>query len=475
MSDTAETTRPLGRNYRTLFTASTLSNLGDGVGSIAYPWLASAVTRNPVLIALVAVAQRLPWLFMTLPAGVLADRMERARLMVLSNAFRTVLTVVVAVVVFTRQGDLPDADQLAAGIDLDTEVVAYAVLLLATLLLGSAEVIYDNAAQTIMPSLVHSEQLEKANGRLWSTEQVGNTVVGPLLGSALLAISFAVPFGFDAATFAISAILIATLPSAAERARALGRPVEQPAERDTSASATAAFKAEVSEGFGWLWRHDFLRPLAIILGLFNLIGSVGHATLVLYAQEVLGISATQFALLGTGGALGGLVGGWGASWVSERLGPGPSLWASIITGGGTTLIIGLTSNAIVVWAMFAVFMFFAVLWNVITVSLRQSVIPDALLGRVNSVYRFFAWGMIPIGALLGGVLIEVAQAAGLDRLDALRVPWIVAAALHVPLLAYAGPKLTTARIEAVRAEAGAGTARGDDTARNSGDESPTSA
>ena len=182
-----------------------------------------------MLIALVTVAQRLPWLFMTLPAGVLADRMDRARLMVLSNGFRTVLTVFVAVVVLVRQGDLPDPDTLAAGVDIDTQVLAYIALLLATLLLGSAEVVYDNAAQTIMPSLVRADQLEKANGRLWSTEEVGNTVVGPLLGSALLAIAFVVPFGFDAATFAISAVLIATLPSAVQRAEALARTTEEPA------------------------------------------------------------------------------------------------------------------------------------------------------------------------------------------------------------------------------------------------------
>ena len=90
------------------------------------------------------------------------------------------------------------------------------------------------------------------------------------------------------------------------------------------------------------------------------------------------------------------------------------------------------------------------MWNVITVSLRQTIIPDDILGRVNSVYRFFAWGMIPIGSLLGGVMIIAVDAVA-SREAALRSPWIAAAALHVALFAYAAPKLTTARIEGARA------------------------
>jgi len=432
--------KPLGRNYAKLFAASTLSNLGDGVGQIAYPWLASALTRNPVLIALVAVASRLPWLVMTLPAGALADRYDRSRLMVSANSFRALLTVGVTVMVFTRRDSLPSPDQLDAGFLVDTDITAYIVLLVATLLLGCGEVIYDNAAQTIMPSLVDTDQLEKANGRLWSAEQVGNTAVGPILGSLLLAISFSIPFGFDAATFAIAAIFIATLP-------------KQPRPKQTGATEAPNMRAEIAEGLRWLWNHEFLRHLAIILGLFNMLGAIGGATLVLFAQEVLALSPTEFALLGTGGAVGGIIAGWAADSVTSRLSSGPTLALAIAIGGMSSLVIGLSSSAIIVWAMFATFIFFAVMWNVITVSLRQSVIPDELLGRVNSVYRMFAWGSIPVGALAGGLIIALAETGGLDRLTALRAPWIVTGLLHLPLLIYAAPKLTTAKIDAVRAEA----------------------
>ena len=162
-------TARLGPNYRKLFGASTISNLGDGIGTVAYPWLASAITRNALLVALVTVFQRLPWLVFSLPAGVITDRYDRRSLMIGANVARAVFTAAVAVMVLQRQDLLPGPNEL----DDATTVVAtnaslYVVVLIATLFLGTAEVLYDNTAQTIMPSLVDESQLERANGRLWS-------------------------------------------------------------------------------------------------------------------------------------------------------------------------------------------------------------------------------------------------------------------------------------------------------------------
>ena len=102
--DTPREPRLDGRYYK-LFSASVVSNLGDGVGIIAYPWLASAVTRDPLLVALVMVAQRLPWLVFTLPAGVITDRVDRRKAMVAMDMCRFVLTLAVAFAVLGRQGD----------------------------------------------------------------------------------------------------------------------------------------------------------------------------------------------------------------------------------------------------------------------------------------------------------------------------------------------------------------------------------
>jgi MFS family permease len=472
VTDRTELTQPrkLGPNYFRLFGASTISNLGDGIGIIAYPWLASAVTRNPVLIALVAVAQRLPWLLFTLPAGVITDRNDRRVLMISSNVVRTILTIGVAIAVLGRQGSLPGPEVVAdATIALSSDVTLYVVILVATLLMGMAEVLYDNSAQTFMPAIVHTDQLEKANGRLWSIEMVANTFVGPPLGALLIAVSFSLPFFADAATFAVSAALIALIPrtsrstavpemsavseiDSARNGTATADGTEA-ADADGTAdhadSTSTTWRSELAEGFRWLWSHELLRPMAIILGILNALGTLTFAAFVLFAQEILHTSATEFALLESGGAVGGIVGGWTASSISRRIGPGPSLALTLVSGGVTTLAIGFLSWWPLVWLMFSLAMFVGVLWNVITVSLRQAIIPDRLLGRVNSVYRFFAWGMMPIGSILGGLIIVVTERLGSREL-ALRMPWVIAGAAHFVLLVFAAPRLTTARIEAAR-------------------------
>ncbi len=437
----------LGANYWKLWSASVVSNLGDGVAQIAYPWLASAVTRDPVLIALIAVAQRLPWLVFTLPAGVLTDRLDRKKIMAWTSVFRTGLTAVVALVVLMETNVLPTPAEIVDGADFSTNMFVYAVLLVASLLFGFAEVLFDNSAQTILPAIVEPDGLERANGRLWGAEMVANSFVGPPLGSFLIAIGFAVPFFFDMGTFAVAAAFIFVLtgtfasPKAAALPNADGAPVKK-----------ATFWEDIKEGVSWLWKHPLLRPMAIILGLLNGLGSVTMATFILFAQEVLGVDAFTFAFLGMAGAIGGVIGSLTAPKISEALGSGTSLYLTLSGQALITAAIGISSNWIIVAVLFAGFTVTAVLWNVITVSLRQTIIPDHLLGRVNSVYRFFAWGMMPIGLAVGGVLVSVAEGAGLDRIMALRLPYFFTAASFLVLFLWAAPKLTTEKIEAARAE-----------------------
>ena len=180
----------LGRNYWRLWTASVISNLGDGISAIAYPWLASAVTRNPVLIALIAVAQRLPWLVFTLPAGVITDRVDRRKLIVSMDVTRAVLTGVIALAVLSAQSGLPTPASLAGGAAVSGDMNLYLVLIIASLLMGMAEVLRDNSAQTFLPAVVKPESLERANGNLWGAEMVMNSFVGPAVGSMLLGIEF---------------------------------------------------------------------------------------------------------------------------------------------------------------------------------------------------------------------------------------------------------------------------------------------
>lgn len=428
----------LGNRYYRLFSSAIVSNLGDGITMVAYPWLASAVTRSPILIALIAVVSRLPWLLFSLPAGVITDRLDRKKLIVSMDVLRGIFTLGVGVLVLAQQDQLPGLNELAMTA-IETNYVLYGVLLIATFATGCAEVLRDNSAQTVLPSIVEKSQLEKANGRLWSAESVVNTFIGPPLGSFIIGVAIFLPFFVNAGTFFVAAALIATL-SGSFAAKA----------NPASTNQQTNWRTELKEGLSWLWRHQLLRPLAIILGLINGLAAMSAAAYILFAQEILETSVLEFAILGTGGAFGGILGGMVAHKISAKLGTGPSLGLTMLVGGVLMAATGLVSEWVLVWIFTFITTLLAVLWNVITVSLRQQIIPDHLLGRVNSAYRFFGWGMMPIGSLVGGAVIAIAELF-ISREWALRSPFLIGGLLSLILFGFARRILTTERIEAAKA------------------------
>ena len=429
----------LGGSYWRLWSATAISNLGDGISGVAYPWVASAVTRSPLLIAAAGFASRLPWLIFTLHAGVLTDRFDRRKLIVAMDSARGVLTLIVGAIILLNRDSLPSLNDLSSITDLKTNWPLYITLVITAFLFGLAEVLRDNSAQTLMPSVVDKENLEKANGRMWSAEALTNSFIGPPLGSFIIAVAIYLPFFIDAGSFFVAVALIATIKGSFAPVQ------DKPREKMN-------FKVEIKEGFAWLWAHSLLRPMAIILGCMNGLGTMIGATFILFSQEVLHTSVFVFAVLGTAGAIGGIVGGLLAPKISQRLGSGPSLWLALAIGPVGAVIVGTTHSWQVVWVIVIFESLTGILWNTITVSLRQSIIPTNLLGRVNSVYRFFAWGSIPIGMFLGGGLVSLSQHF-VSREMALRTPYLIGAVLGVFLFIFAAPRLTTASIEKARSQA----------------------
>jgi MFS family permease len=422
--------------YWKLWSATVISNLGDGVSLVAYPWLMSAITRSPFLIALVGVMSRLPWLLFTLPFGVLTDRVDRRKIIVAMDFMRGLLTLAVALVVFRTAKNLPGVNSLTHLSEQQTNLALFGFILVAAFLMGCAEVLRDNSAQTLMPSLVEDNALEKANGRMWSAESLTNSFIGPPLGSLLLGLAYFLPFAFDAASFFASSALIFLIAGNFK--------ANKKAELEKT-----SFRVDLMEGFAWLWKHQLLRPMALILGSLNGIGALVGSVYILFAQEILHTSVFIFAILGTAGAIGGILGGVYGPRVASKIGSGTSLKIALIVGPVASLIIGFMSNWKIVFVLTVFEMFGAVLWNVITVSLRQSIIPPELLGRVNSVYRFFAWGSIPIGALIGGSLVSLNQHL-FGREWALRSPYLIGSALGFIVLVFALPRLTTENIDRAR-------------------------
>lgn len=385
-SESAPTSKGLGRDYRRLFLASTVSNLGDGVFLVALPLLAARLTRDEVEISLVTAAMALPWLVLSLPIGAIIDRSDRKRILVIADLFRAVVVAGIAIAATTGNVEIWH-------------------LWVAALCLGTAEVFFDNASQAILPAIVRPEQLEKANGQRYAGEIAANIFVGTPLGAVLFTTAVWMPFGVDAASFGLAVILVLPI-------RGKFRAVEADEPRTTS------IYAETKEGLRWLWDFPLLRTLAISLGLSNLGFHMAQAVFVLFAMERLGISERGFGLLlgvmGVGAIAGALLG----ERISALVGPSFAIFATlalwVVTMAGTGLVL-------VTW--FVVLMAFlesmaATVWNVVTVSLRQQIIPPELFGRVNSVYRWFGWGTLPIGAVIGG---QVAHQWGL------RAPYLIGA------------------------------------------------
>lgn len=362
----------LGLNYWKLWTASTISNLGDGITLIAGPLLAASLTRDPVLVAGVAFAQRLPWLLFSLVSGALVDRLDRRLLMAAVDGFRTVLLLGLAFAVLLDFVSIP---------------LLYGVFFL----MGTAETLFDTASVSILPAVAPRESLEKANGRLFGAQIVSNEFAAPPLGGFLFAVAASVPFFLDAGSFTIAAGLMLLIRGKFK------------AERPEGAPATTLW-TEIREGLQWLWRSRLLRTLAVSLGIMNLTMTATISIFVLFAQELLGLGPVGYGVLMTSVAIGGVVGSFAAEHLVRWIGAGTTMRIGLLIEAVSTGVIALSREPLVVGAMLALFGFHAIVWNVITISLRQQLIPERLLGRVNSAYRLLGLGGMSIGALLGGVL-----------------------------------------------------------------------
>jgi len=365
---------PLGASYWKLWASSGLSNLADGVFKIALPLLAIQLTQSPTLIAGLTVAATLPWLLFALTAGALADRLDRRKLMLWANLSRAMLPALLVAVVLLDWGSI------------------WALYVVA-LMVGVAETLYDTSAQSILPQVVHRDQLSRANGRLYAVELTANQFVGPPLGGLLVALGVVAGLAVPAALWLAAVGGLFLVPGAFGTER----------ERKTT------LRTDIGEGLRFLWNQKILRTLAVMTGVFNFASSAAFAVLVLFAvgpASEMKLSEVGFGLLLTTSALGAFVGSLIAERVEAKLGRSKSLMLTIF---GAALFVGapaVTDNPYILGPLFFVGGVLIVLWNVITVSLRQRISPNRLLGRVNSAYRLLAWGTMPLGAAAGGLLAQ---------------------------------------------------------------------
>ena len=378
----------------------------------------------------------MPWLVFSLPAGVFIDRFPRRSVIVFTDVLRGLVTLVVALSIWGNESHIHIVRSIAKTSLIHTHTGLYLLLLIATFLLGCGEVLGNGASQTFIPLIVETDQLETANGRMWTSESLMQNFMGPPLASVLLGLSVFAPLMFDGASFFASAGLIGLIASSMIKKQQISE-------------VKPNFKAELKEGLSWLWHHPFLRPLAFILGSINGLNALGFSVFILFAQEDLHTSVFTFGLLSTGGAFGGAIGGIFAGRIIKRF--GRAFILKVVILGAPVFLGGMAFSPVweLVWVIAAIEMFFAILWNVVTVSMRQEIIPDQILGRVNSVYRFFALGSQPIGAVIGGVLVTISLHL-FSRGFALRTPMLFGAILGLVVAYFALPHLTQAKIDEAR-------------------------
>jgi MFS family permease len=388
---------PLPRAFRTLWAATALSNIGDGLRLTALPLLATSVTTDPRAVAGVAVAERLPWLVLILPGGAWADRHDRRRLRLRLDLARGAVMFGLVMLILT--------DRLSI-------VAIYAV----AALLASAEAVVDSSSMALVPATVGEADLERAGSRLASTEIVTNELIGPPLGGLLFSAAVAVPFGIDAFSFFSAAATISTLRG--NFATEVEERSEEPMIR------------QIADGFRWFWKRRVLRNLALVSTVLGTASFIGGSVFVLFGTQTLGLSPTGYGFLLVPGAVAGVTG----SMMAPRLTRYPlaPLLGTIITAEGvTTLIMSRLSSPILVAIIGATGGLVAMIWNILTVALRQRVIPNHLLGRVGASYRFLVYVGMPFGALAGGFL---AKAYGVRNALAVNGAILLTIGLAIPLL-----------------------------------------
>ena len=386
----------LGPAFANLFTANLASSLGDGIVRTAMPLLAARLTDDPFAVAVVAALAMLPWLFFAIPAGILIDRIDRRRALALAQAVRTVLAVLMFVLVLT--GTL-------------TIWWLYAVVFV----YGAFETVYDGAIRAVVPSIVAKANLPRANSRIEAGELVVQNFLSGPLTSALFAVSVLIPVGINGLAFALAGALALLLPKAASGTQFTA----------TGDEPRVAWYRQFVDGFRFIMANRMLRTLWFFSTFGGIMASAATATFVLFVLETLGVPEAFFGLFLLTGAVGGLIGAAITTWAKVRLGAGLAMAISITATGLSFVLIGLVP---VLWAAilgFGLSSLFITIWNILVMSLRQSVIPGRLLGRVHGTWRTLLWGTMPLGSLLGGLMARVDLAlpfivgGGLEALSAI--------------------------------------------------------
>lgn len=348
----------------------------------AFPLLAALLTKDPVLIAGVTIATRLPWLIFSLLTGAIADRMNRRRLMIGADVVRMAIVGLL-------------------GLAIVVDAVNIWMLFLAAFLLGACETLHVNAAQALLPSLVEERHLLTANARFSTAQIVSTQFIGPPVGVALFTLGKSLPFVVDAATFGASAALVGRIPH-----------------RDTAIRPDSRFRDDIMEGLRFMRDSVALRRLTEIVTVINFFYFAAASLLVLYVEKVLDSGEVVFTALSVGAALGTVASRFFVDGTTRRFGYTTTITVAMWLWGVAIIGLAVATHPVFAIAMNVVLGFGTGLWIAVNSTLRQRFTPDRMLGRMNAAFRMISWGVVPFGALFGGLVARIFE---------VRTPFIIAA------------------------------------------------
>ena len=366
-------------DFLKLWSAETVSQFGTQISLLALPLVAIDVLHvSAFKVAALTTVEFLPFLLVSLPAGVWVDRLPRRPILIAGDLARAGLL-----------ASIP----IAYAMDVLTIWQLYGV----GFFVGIATVFFDIAYQSYLPALVERQQIIDGNAKLEisrSAAQLGGPGIAGLLVGWLRAPAAIL---VDAVSFLGSAFFIFSI-----RKLELSQADRAPRRK---------MRTELREGLSYVLRHPYLKNIAACTALFNFFGLMGFAVVLVFARRQLHLSPQAIGLAFTLSNFGPLVAAISANRIFARVGVGRTIIASSILGGPMFLLIpfaphGQAALALLIPAML-VGGFMGVVYNIAQVSLRQAITPERIQGRMNSVMRFIVWGAIPLGSFTGGVLSSV--------------------------------------------------------------------
>lgn len=376
----SESASKLPSAFNRLWRSSIVSNLADGLLRTVVPIYAISLTESPILISLISAMTLLPWLFFAVIIGTLADRIDRKKLLIYSNPLRTSVVAAMAVAI-------------SAG------VMTIYLLLALIFIAGACEVSIDTTAQSMIPELLEKDQLERGNSRLYIAETVISQFIGSPLSGFLYAIAVVAPFYSASAGYLVALALLVLMPY-----QSLNRTVREAKDSTSPEDARARFIDELKFGIRYLFTHQRLRQLVIITTILGFLFSASSATAALFMVKELGLDPRYFgvvlAIQGVGGVAGGLL----ANRLSTRFTRGKTLATTMILATALVALTGLVPNIYLFTVVATVAGMASTIWNILLMSTYQVLIPNHLYGRIHGARRTIVWGLMPIGAFLGGVI-----------------------------------------------------------------------